>query len=229
MPVSIPRRTLENQLAWAENFSLVVSLAPATYNLTLPETATIQAATASFRTEFDLAGVSGRIAVNPGAYTKPGRAALYAAAGICIDTLSAFAVAIQADIAISDMDKIAAGVVPRNFMRAPRNLPAEAPVLQTVGAVPGITVVRGHNGVGTLARPAEANGIEFEFALAVLQSGGGFIVGDWTAYDGAIVANTATIINPSLETAQRIDVRARYYGSRGQRGPWSITLMVGNF
>lgn len=226
---SIPRNTLDAALAWCENFvSVVTTAGPAAYGMTIGELTTSSNLTIAFRTEFDLAGVVGRVAVNPAGYTQPGRAALYSAATACIDTLSDFAVRIQADSSISDATKINAGIAPRNFTRTPRTLPAEAPTLQSKGNTPGVTTLRAYNSVGGVARPSEANGVQFEKRYATFDSGSGWSEGEWMNVDDPVVANVVTITNPSLETAQRLDFRARYFGSRGQVGPWSVVLSIGN-
>lgn len=224
---SIPRRTLNDQLDWALNFRTVVTPLFATYGLTLGQITTISALVTAFQNAFALAGVNNRIAVNPAGYTQPGRAALYNAARNCIDTLSAHAVAIQADTTISDAAKINAGIVPRNFTRTPQTLPVEAPILEARPSVAGVTRVRAGNAMGGFARPEEANAILFEFAEEVF-NGASYDRGPWVAYSGLVTGNTATISNPSTLLAQRIACRARYGGTRGQKGPWSLELVVGN-
>ena len=229
MAVSIPRSTLDAQLAWAENFvSAVTTFGVGAYGMTAAELVTSAALTTSFRTEFDLAGVVGRIAVNPGAYTQPGRALLYVAAVACIDSLAELAVRIQADSSINEARKIAAGIVPRNFTRPPRTLPVIAPTLQNKGFTPGATTVRAYNDVGGVARPVEANGVQFEVRFDVADGMGGFVDGNFVNVDDPVIGNLVSITNPSLITVQRLAFRGRYYGSRGQVGPWSPILLLGN-
>jgi len=229
MAVSIPRQTQISMLEWAENFAATIGASPSQYNLTLAQAATISAVTVAFRTAYDLAGVVDGVAVNPAGYTQPNRAALYNASVTCIDTLSAFAVQIQADNAVSDTRKIQAGVVPRNFTRPPRVLPVVAPVLSFIPSPPGTTTVRAHNDVGGLARPPEANGVEFQQRDGLFDSGAGtFTFSSW--YDPAqpIKANTTTVTNPLITLAQALEFRGRYYGSRNQVGPWSAIIQKGN-
>lgn len=218
-----------SQFEWAENFvTEVTNAGPAAYNMDLAELTTASTLTTAFRTQFDLAGVVGRVAVNPAGYTQPGRAALYTAAQDCIDTLAEFAVRIQADSSISDQLKINAGIVPRNFTRAPRTLPAVAPTLQNKGSTPGVTTIRAYNDVGGVARPEEANGVMFETRWDQSYGQGGFVEGEWFALSDPVVGNIITSTNPPLSAATRLNFRARYFGSRGQVGPWSVILSIGN-
>jgi hypothetical protein len=220
---SIPTATAAESLAWLENFFAVLDPAPATYGFTAPEVADLGIAVGAFRDAWDVAGVTARTAVNPAGYTKPNRAAMYAARDAALSVARPMAVQIQANPAISDEDKLAAGVVPRNFSRSPIYVPGTSPLLGLVTAgigthtlsfadegTPasrrkpfGAVALQLYMGIG--AAPVPLNNLEFfqQYSRAPL-------VVNFDPEDSGKLATYA----------------ARWVGRRGDVGPWSATLQA---
>lgn len=135
---SIPRNTKQANLSWGQTFVAVVAAAPATYMIDPATVTDLQTLIAAYQDAFDLAGVNSRFAVDPSGYTKPNRAALSTAASEFNGLAAQLAVQIQANNAISDADKLAAGIVPRNFIRTPVPAPSTPPVLAITLATNGV-------------------------------------------------------------------------------------------
>lgn len=135
---SIPVNTDQALVTWSLNFSTVLTAAPATYGTDAPTAVAVAAAQLAYSDAYDLAGVVGRVAINPAGYTKPNRAALYAARAAMLAIVRPLASQIQTDLAISDEDKLLIGVQPKNFNRTPTYAPATAPVLAFLGATTGV-------------------------------------------------------------------------------------------
>jgi hypothetical protein len=221
MAESIPRQSLASQRAWAENFTTVVSAAPATYGVTALTAGQWAALYVLFNNAWQAAGVVDRVAVDPANYTQPQRGALYTAATNCMDVLAAAAVTIQASVTISDVNKLAAGVTPRNFSRTPNTLPVESPVLSQGPINSTDMVVRTLNLVGTGAWPIGANRIAFEVALGTMPAG----VLTFGPFASQIVNRRRNYYDFSASsTAVKLRIRARYEGRRSQFGPWSTVL-----
>ena len=216
---SIPRQTLNSQRAWAQNFVTVVSSNPVGYALTGAQTASYIALFNAFNSAFNLSGVVDRVAVNPGTYTQPGRGSLYTAANACMEVLSAAAVLIQSNPAISDIMKLAAGVTPRNFSRSPRTLPSESPNF-SAGPITSVQLcLRFTNSSGGGSWPHGVIGIQVQGRMGQFHS-------DSLSYSSP--ANIDYERRRSLyyfilgEDVPRVKIQARYVGRRSQVGPWSV-------
>lgn len=228
MPVSIPRATLAAQRAWAENFATVTNAAPATYGLTAAQTLNFVILYNAFNSAWQAAGVVAGVAVDPVNYTKPQRAALYAAAIACIDIFSAAAVTIQANTTISDLNKLAAGVTPRNFSRSPLIIPVESPVLSAGPVLATDACIRSLNLMAGAAWPTGTTAIAFEFSLADISSGSPV----YGPYQSVAIVRSRNYYYASVDgAAPSFRVRSRYIGRRSQFGPWSapLTLVNPNF
>ena len=138
MAFSIPTNTIAAQLAWMETFIAEVAADPATYFVDPADVTDMQNAITAFRNAYDVAGVVGRVAVDPAGYTKPGRAALYSARDAAMLLVENWAGLIQSNAGISDMDKLDAGVQPRTTTRTPIPLPSSNPVIGLLLLNPGV-------------------------------------------------------------------------------------------
>lgn len=127
--ISIPRATKNQFGAWLTNFINVLSAEPEVYEVNAAVIAQLDLVKAAFDDAFAAAGVNNRKAKTPGTYTQPMRAALDTAYNEAIGLASQIARQIQVNNAISDADKLNAGVVPLNDDRTPIPTPATQPVL----------------------------------------------------------------------------------------------------
>lgn len=219
--ISIPTSSDAETLAWLQNFRDQIVDSPITYGLTSADATDLDTAVTAFRDAWDLAGVEGRTAVNPGSYTQPNRAAMYAARNNALSIARPFAVQIQANPGISDEDKLDAGVVPRNFNRNPLFVPSTAPVISFLQA-----------GIGThllaFADETTPSSKRKPFGAAALQlfvglGSGSLPVNDLRFYQ-QFSRNPSVVAFDPGDAGQTATYAARWVGRRGDTGPWSASI-----
>lgn len=133
---SIPRNTAIATLEWLEAFVATLAANPANYMLQPAQVTALTNLVVLYRQRFDVAGVVNRLAVNPAGYTQPNRAAMYDARAAALEVAGAYATQIQNNPGISDANKLAAGVLPKNFTRTARPVPTSTPLLTIAGYQP---------------------------------------------------------------------------------------------
>lgn len=219
--VSIPNNTASAVLAWCENFATVVSADPAAYDLDAATAADVVTVTNDLRAAFDTAGVESRMAVNPGGYTQPNRAALSAARAAALSFIRPLAFEIHANDAISSEDKLAAGVVPRNFNRSPIFVPQSAPILGFQFASMGSHVLSFADSTtpASKRKPFGASGMQLFVAI-----GSGVQPLSEARYFGTFTRNPAVVTFDQGDAGKVATYFARWIGKRGDEGPWSAAL-----
>lgn len=137
-PNTIPRQTAQATLQWGLNFVTVIELNPATYFVDAPTVVSLRTLVDDFEATWNVAGVVAGVAVNPSGYTQPNRALLGTARMDFLGLASQVAFEIHGNSAISDADKLLAGVVPRNFVRNVIPPPSTFPIIDLQVASSGI-------------------------------------------------------------------------------------------
>jgi hypothetical protein len=135
---SIPRNTKAATIAWGITYSAALTADEAAYGIDAAASLIISNALTPAVAAFALGGVTNRQPNDPANYTQPNRAALTAALDAFLAVAAPLAVQIQADDGVSDEDKLAAGIQPRNFTRTPVPAPVTAPSLSLVSATSGV-------------------------------------------------------------------------------------------
>lgn len=219
--VSFLNNTAHNALNQLQTFSTVLSADPALYGFNAAVAADVAVLVDAFATEFALAGVDNRQAVNEGGYTKPGRAALQAARDAAVSAIRPMMFQIHANPGISDEDKLLIGVVPVNNSRTPIFVPTTAPIVSFKFASMGSHTLSfaDENTPASARKPFGAAGMQLfvgigpeptplnllRFSQNVTRNP---IVQGFEPEDAGLLATYA----------------ARWYGKRGDLGPWSQTV-----
>lgn len=136
--ISIPRNTANASLGWGQTFVAGIEAAPGTYFVDAATVAQLRTLVDAYQVSFDAAGVISNIAVDPANYTQPQRAQLATDRTNFLALASQVAVQIQANNGVSDANKLAIGVVPRNFTRTPVPAPSSMPVLDITVMTSGL-------------------------------------------------------------------------------------------
>lgn len=136
--ITIPRNTKNAMLNWGQTFVAAIEAAPATYMIDASVVTSLRTLVDQFQADFDSYGVINRFAVNDATYTKVGRAALSTSSSNFVGLASQVAFEIHSNSAISDQDKLTAGVQPRNFSRTPSTTPNSSPLLDMTFATSGV-------------------------------------------------------------------------------------------
>ncbi len=218
---SIPTSTDAEALAWLENFAATLVAAPATYDIDAVTATDLDTAVVAFRNAYDLAGVAGRVAVNPGGYTQPARAAMYAARDAALAVARPLAVQIQANPGISDQDKLDAGVVPRNFNRTPIFVPNTAPILAFLQAGIGTHLLSFADELtpGSKRKPLGATQLQLWLGVGAAQTP----LADLGFYS-AFSRTPAVVAFDPVDAGKLATYAARWMGRRGDVGPWSAVI-----
>lgn len=218
---SIPTNTDSALVAWAINFDTVFAANPTNYGSDALVAASVTAATTTLSDLFDLAGVTNRLANNPAGYTKPNRADLMTAKAAYLALVRPLAVLIQANDGVSDMDKVTAGITPRNNTRTPIYAPATAPVLAFLNAGIG-THTLGFADEATPSKklvPNGAIGLELWSAVGATQTPLADLLFNQMSSRWPV-----TVTWDPAEAGLLATYAARWLGRRGDTGPWSAIL-----
>jgi hypothetical protein len=218
---SIPTSTDAEALAWLENFAAVIVADPTTYGLDAPTAADVDTAVVAFRDAYDIAGVSGRTAVNPGGYTQPNRADMYASRNAALAVARPIAVQIQANPGISDMDKLTAGIVPRNFNRTKIFVPATSPLLGFLRAGVGTHLLGFADEMtpSSKRKPLGARQIQLFLGIGATITS----LGSLRFYAGYSRFPMQVNFDPA-DAGKLATYAGRWVGTRGDVGPWSALL-----
>lgn len=129
MPVSYIPTTDALLVPWADNFSALITASPGSYGLSAGDAATIAAVTASYDSAYALAIAGGTRGPSNIAAKDAAKANL-----IFIDRQ--FATIIQANPAVTDVQKTNLGITVRKTTRTPIPPPSTSPLLSFVAATP---------------------------------------------------------------------------------------------
>lgn len=206
-----------------ENFRDVVVADPSTYDIDAVTATDVSTVVDAFRDAYDIAGVNGRIAVNPAGYTQPNRAAMYAAMAAAMSLVRPLAVQIQANPGIDDADKLTAGIVPRNFTRTPIFVPGTAPVIDFLRAGVGTHLLSfaDETTPASKRKPLGAIALQLYIGVGAAQTP----LADLCFYQ-QYSRNPAIVQFSAGEAGQLATYAARWVGKRGDTGPWSASLIA---
>lgn len=149
-PSYIPPRDADFD-TWLQNFSALITAAPATYGLAAPDAVIIAAAYASWHPAFVLA-------TDPVTRTSPTVAAKDAERAAATATVRPYAVQISRNAAVSDLDKVAVGVNLPNNAPVPIPPPATYPIPGLRSAAP-LTHLLGYQDSGAPSGKSKPYGV----------------------------------------------------------------------
>lgn len=199
-------------LAWMQNFSQKLSDFPGTYMVSPAEAAAISNAVAGF------AAAMGDIA-DPDQKTKVAVAVKDEARNAAEQLCRKYAALIKPNDAISNPDKIAAGVRPINPSREPIPCPQTAPKINVVGATFGTHTLKYADSINdeSGARPFGAS--ELQLFVAIDDEP----VTDWreARFYGKFTKNPVAVAFTPDDNSKTATYYARWAGSRGDVSPWS--------
>lgn len=115
-----------------------LELAIGTYFVDAPTIVALRVSIDDFEAKWNVAGVIANVAVNPSGYTQPNRALLATSREDFLGLASQIAFEVHGNSAVSDADKLLAGIVPRNFTRNPIPIPSTLPIIDLQVASIGI-------------------------------------------------------------------------------------------
>lgn len=218
-------------MVWMAAFAAALTAAPATYGITSGDALAIQTDVDTAVAAFDVGGSTARLPNNPATFTRDTVAAknsaLVAALGICRQ----YAVSIQADNGVTDMAKIAAGILPRNFTRTPALVPASSPLIVIQKAQAGTHFFRfsDDGSPDSAAKPAGAVGLQIYVAIGTVAAPtpeGANFYGTFTSNGRTLTALGPIIAYDSADAGKVATIFGRWVGKRGDVGPWSLPVSM---
>jgi hypothetical protein len=204
-------------LDWMENFSALITAAPATYGLVAADATAIAAVVSAFSTALTAAidpATRTKVTVN----TKNEKRA--AAQALCRQ----YAAVIKHNAGVTDSDKIALGVPPVNNERTPVPAPGTSPLLNVIGNTPGVQTVRFADSATPDSAAKPVGAAQLQLFVAV----GDAPVSDPTAADfqGAHTRNAVYVNFDAAQDGKVATYFARWCGIRGDVGPWSLPVSM---
>lgn len=197
---------------WAANFSTLVSASPALYGLTAGDAATIATYVNAFTAA--LAVVN-----NPATKTKATVANKDGAKAAMLDIVRPYAITVRNNNGVSNSDKTALGLTLPDQTPSPIPAPVTAPLLNVIGATPGVHTLRyaDANTPDKRSKPAGAIGLQLFVAIA-----SGVINDPAVAPFRAFVTRQPYGINFNPADNGKIATYfARWQNRKGEVGPWS--------
>lgn len=221
--ISIPRGTSASELAWGQNFVTKLEADPGAFMVDPPTIADLRMLVDAFQAAYDAAGVLNRLAVDPGSYTQPQRAALQAARNNFMGEASQVSFQIHANSAVSDADKLDAGVAPRNFDRQPIPAPSSQPLIDVQDAQSGVHQLV-YTDINTPDSKAKPFGVtQILLYVAITEIGESPTFNDAHFY-GAFTKNPIVVGFDQADNGKKATYFARWMNKKGNMGPVSASV-----
>jgi hypothetical protein len=218
--ITIPRSTAAETLAWGQTFVAGIEASPGTYQVDTPTVVQLRTLIDDYQAAYDEAGVLQRVAVQPETYTKGRRAAMYTARSNFLGLASQLAVQIQVNSAISDQDKVAIGVQPRNSMRTPIPPPSTAPLIDIIAMTSGLHQLEYADTTtpSSRAKPFGVAGLQLFVAITEAEVTPTFPDAD---FYGLFTKSPVQVAFDPTDATKKATYWARWMNRKGQEGPIS--------
>ena len=206
--------------AWLQNFAGLIQANPATYGLLPADADLISDQESLFADAYTLA-------TDPSSRTAPAVAAKDAVRSAAEAVVRPYAMAINADISVSDASRSALGLTIRIVVGTPIPAPTTEPTLELRRLGPGTIRIGYADASGAVgkSKPPGSIGVEVYAGYGVAP----IIDPALTTYVGTITKSPFTLPSPASERGQTATYFARFVtlsgpAGRSQVGPWSAGL-----
>jgi hypothetical protein len=211
LPSYIPAKNA-NLLAWALNFSGLITASPATYGLTSGDAVAIAAQYATLAAAFALI-------TSPSTKTA---ATVMAFANDKVTALAlwrSYAQAISLNAGVTSAAKIAVGVNPRTSTPVPITSPTTNPVLTVQSASTAGIIVRYRDSVASVSVKAKPYGV---IGMLLYAKASATAITDPTtlSYEGTQTKSPLTLSMPAT-AGMTVYMAGRWVTKKGLIGPWS--------
>jgi len=204
---------------WLENFSTLLTAAPATYGLTAPDALAVDAVNTTFQAAFLLSS-------NPATRTSGTVADKDTARANAQLIVRPFAVRISQNTSVSDLAKSDIGVTIRQLIPSPIPAPVDAPSLGVQSMIPG-QFTGSYHVVGSIgkAKPFGSIGVELVKSIGTVYA----TDPSQCQLEGTFTKSPFRVAIAGEDTGKKVTLFARFTtrsgpGGRAQSGPWSLPL-----
>jgi hypothetical protein len=211
----IPSRDVD-LVAWADNFSALITASPATYGLVAGDATTIATAVAAFDSAY-------ATAVNPSTRTPTTIAAKDSAKGAMVPTLRLYAQTIKLNQGVSNENKVALGIHVNDAGPTPVPPPTSVPTIG-LSSIFHLTMqldIRASETPTSRAKPPGSIAAEVFATVTPLADP---TPTDPAAADFLILAtrNLTTINFDAAQMGKRVTYWCKWVNRKGETGPWSV-------
>lgn len=213
--------TDEALAAWLDNFSTLITAAPADYGLQAADATAIANATTPF-------GPALTLATDPITRTAPSIASKDAARAVALAVVRPYAVRVSLNNAVTNAAKAALGVTIRSNIPTPIPAPVDAPSMGLRSMTPGVALL-GYSVTGSdgKAKPFGVTGLEVWTSVGEVHA----TDPDQCTYNSTVTRSPFRLAFPATQAGKKLTVFSRFVtrtgpGGVAQRGPWSLPLQT---
>lgn len=207
----IPARNA-NLVAWAQNFSTLITASPATYGLTTGDATAIGSEYTTLNTAYGLI-------ISPSTKTAATVSAFNTTKIAALALFRPYAQAISLNAGVSSANKIALGVNPRTSTPTPISTPTTNPVLTAQSASTAGIIVRYRDSTASPSVKSKPYGV---IGVLIYAKASATAIVDPTmlSFEGTQTKSPFTLSMPAT-AGMTIYIAARWTTKSGKIGPWS--------
>lgn len=203
------------KLAWLTNFATLISANPGAYGLLAGDAVAIQNARDAYNAAYT-------VAVEPSTRTAPAVAQKDADRNFAIALCRAYAQQIEANLGVTDQQKLDLGLTVKDQTPTPINPPATVPLLTIIGATSGQFTVRyaDQNSPASRGKPFGTVGMQLFVAIDDT------VVNDPNdaAYYGTLTKQPVAVTFDPMDEGRTATLFGRWINAKGEPGPWSLPV-----
>lgn len=209
--------TDEGFRTWAEHFASHLSADPATYMLTPPQAASVQAVVDDYVAKLS-------VATDEATRTKASIILKDDAKEVATQLCRQYAMLIKENSGISDDDKVNIGVRPINPNREPIDPPTTFPLLSILGNTPGCQTLRYSDSYtpDSAAKPFGATGMQLYVAVTDAEAA----PLSEALFQGMHTRNPVAVEFSEPDDGKVATYYARWINAKGEHGPWSLPVSM---
>lgn len=215
MPALAPYIPVKNAalVAWALNFSGLITANPATYGLTTGDATAIAA-------QYTALAAAYALITSPSTKTAATVSAFNSEKVTALAIWRPYSQTIALNAGVSSANKIALGLNPRTSVPTPISTPTTNPVLTAISTSTGGTILRYRDSVASPSVKSKPYGV---IAVQLFAAPSATAITDPTAliYQGNQTKSPLTLAMGSGNAGKTVYFAARYITKRGLIGPWS--------
>jgi hypothetical protein len=200
---------------WMQNFSTLITAAPATYGLAAADAVAIAAAVNPFISAL-------ATSTNPSTRTPTTVNAKNVARNSATVVVRGYGDTIRANTGVTDANKLALGLVVRDPTQTPIPAPTTSPILTIIAATPLQHTVRfaDQNTPASRAKPSGVTQMQLYVSVGTVAP----VSPDATPFYGVVTKNPVAVNFASGDVGKTAYYYARWQTRRGLVGPWSALL-----
>ena len=197
--------------AWMNNFQTLVAAAPATYGLTSTDATALTGEYNTFHAAYLLV-------TNPSTKTKTTVNAKDVARNAAIVVYRAYSTIIRANLAVTDANKIALGIPPRDPTNTPVPPPATFPVITVLNNTALVTNIQIRDTLTPTSRAKPAGVKQMELHAVTSAT----VISDPASipYRAILTRTPDAIAWDASDAGKTAYIAARWMNGKGQVGPW---------